>query len=121
MRKRCLPLALVVTMLVGVVGLGAPQHDGTNLPPCCKTARSNKNAPGASIARVCCNLNCSEPGSTSNSSSSNFSFQQSTTSNTALVLAAAQFDLRIVFGRQPRPFPLSHLNPRYIKHLALLI
>jgi hypothetical protein len=113
-------------MLIGVAGVGAHEHDGscplTKLPRCCKTARSSKNAPGASIARVCCNLNCSEPGSTGNASSSSFARQQGAAANTPVAVgAAAQFDFRVVLSRQLQQFHLADSNPRYIKHLALLI
>ncbi len=86
------------------------------LPECCKKARSNQ--PGASIARVCCNLNCSEPGSTANSSSS-ASFLQLSASTVAM--NAAPFDSKVAFTPHVQRFYSYDSNPRYIKHLALLI
>src|SRR5215510_1584460 len=114
---------LIVVMLCGVVGVGAEEHEGScpmsNLPDCCKKAQSN--APEASIARVCCNLNCSEPGSTGNSSSSSFSVQLSTTANAAVGVNAAPFSSMVVFTPHFQRFFSYDSNPRYIKHLALLI
>src|ERR1043165_6354432 len=105
-----------MVMLKATVGFGAHQQDGwcpmLKLPDCCKKARSNE--PGASIARVCCNLNCSEPGSTGNGGSSSFSPQQSTTANTAFAISAVAFSFRIVLPRQPQQFHLSDSNPKYI-------
>src|SRR5215510_16090874 len=99
MRKWLTSVALTIVMLNAVVGAGAHQQEGScpmsNLPDCCKKARSN--GPDASIARLCCNLNCSEPGSTSNSNSSSFSTQQSTTANAAVSVNAATFNSKIGF------------------------
>ena len=121
MRKRCVLFGLIAAMLVSVVGVRA-QHQGscplTSLPDCCKKARSH--GPEASMARLCCNLNCSEPGSTG-SSSSRFSTQQLSSADTAIILNAAQFSFRIVFPRQPQQLHVRESNPKYITHLALLI
>src|ERR1041385_7746504 len=112
---------LVVAMLSSAVGVSARYREGScltsNLPDCCKKARSN--VPEASIAKLCCNLNCSEPGTAGSSSS--FSTQQSTAPNATLTVNAAQFHSKIVFTRHLQPFNLHDSNPRYIKHLALLI
>jgi hypothetical protein len=109
-------------MLTSVVGAGAHQQEGScpmsNLPDCCKKARSH--GPEASMARLCCNLNCSEPGSTG-SSSSRFSMQQLSSADTAVILNAAQFSFRIVFPRPPQQLHVRESNPKYITHIALLI
>ena len=73
------------------------------------------------MARLCCNLNCSEPGSTGNSSSSSFSAQQGTVTNTPVAVSAAQFHFRIALRRQSQQIYLPDSSPKYIKHLALLI
>jgi hypothetical protein len=110
-------------MLIGAVGVGAHQQEGScpmsKLPDCCKKARGH--GPEAAMARLCCNLNCSEPGSTGNSSSLNFSAPQGAAPNTPVALSAAQFDFRITLPRHSLKIHLSDSNPRYIKHLALLI
>src|ERR1700741_2257157 len=77
-RKRLTSAALAIVMLTAAIGVGAHQQEGTcpmsKVPDCCKKAQSNER--GASLARLCCNLNCSEPGSTANSSVSTRSTQQ---------------------------------------------
>src|ERR1043166_3468425 len=117
-RKPMTSVVLTIVMLTAAVGVGAHQQEGwcpmLKLPACCKKARSN--GPGASIARVCCNLNCSEPGS---SSSSSFSVQLSTTANTAVAVNAAPFSSKVVFTPHFQRFYSYDSNPRYIKHLAL--
>jgi len=112
-----------MVMLTAAVGVGAHQQEGwcpmSNLPDCCKKARSNEQ--GASIALVCCNLNCSEPGSTGNGSSSSFSVQSTATANTAVAVNAFAFSSKVVFTPHFQQFYSYDSNPRYIKHLALLI
>ena len=122
-RKRLTSALLTMVMLTATVGVGAHQQEGwcpmLKLPDCCKKARSNE--PGASIARLCCNLNCSETGSTGNSSSSSFSVQLSTTVNAAVAVNTAAFSAKVLFTPQVRRLYSYDSNPRYIKHLALLI
>ncbi|HZI48780.1 MAG TPA: hypothetical protein VFD75_13360 [Pyrinomonadaceae bacterium] len=117
-RKRLLSGALTAVMLTAAVGVGAHQQEGwcpmLKLPDCCKKARSN--GPGASIARVCCKLNCSEPASTENTTS--LAVQLSTTANTAMAMNAAQ---KVVFTPRSQRFHAYDSHPRYLKHLALLI
>jgi hypothetical protein len=114
---------LTIVMLIAAVGAGAHQQEGScpmsNLPDCCKKARSH--GPEAAMARLCCNLNCSEPGSTGNSNSSSFSAQQGAAPNLPVVPGVAQFDLRIVLHRHSQQVHVSDSNPKYITHLALLI
>src|SRR5262245_14985957 len=114
-------LALSLLMLTTIVGVGAHQQEGScpisNLPDCCKKARSH--TPEASMARLCCNLNCSEPGSTGNSSFS-FSAPQLSSASTSVILNTAQFSFKVVFPRQSKVDPHER-NPKYIQHLALLI
>src|SRR5262249_39767605 len=114
-------VALSGVMLFSVAGVGAQEHEGScpmsNLPDCCKKAQSS--APEASIARVCCNLNCSEPGSTGSSSSSTFSTPQYASANAAV--SGALINSKIVFTSHILRFRPHDSNPRYIKHLALLI
>jgi len=123
MRKWFTALTLVAAMLGGAVGVGA--HEGesqmANMPDCCKKAQSASNTPQVSMARLCCNLNCSEPGSSGTSSSSTVSPQQGTAPNTAIIPSAARFNDGALLGRYAQT-PNSHdSSPKYIQHLALLI
>src|ERR1041384_6511536 len=83
MRKCFTTLVLLTAMLTAVVGTGAHQGEGScpvsHLPACCKKARSSDHAPEVSMARLCCNLNCSEPGNSGGSFSTNFSTAQGST------------------------------------------
>jgi hypothetical protein len=121
MLKRALSLATIIVLLGGVVGASAA--DGSwvegNMPLCCRKARAITNAPEVSIARLCCKLNCSEPGS-GTSNASNFSKTQVTTFATAVIPTPTHFSKFAV--RNLDAVNRSHdSNPKYIQHLALLI
>lgn len=122
-RKRLTSAVLAIVMLTAAAGVGAHQHEGVcpmmKLPDCCKKAQSNES--GASIARICCNLNCSEPASSANSSSSSFSVQPVTTVDAGAAVNNAAFSSRILFTPHLQRLYSYDSNPRYIKHLALLI
>jgi hypothetical protein len=123
MRQWLTAFTLVAAMLGGAVGVGA--HEGesqmTNMPDCCKKAQSASNTPQASMARLCCNLNCSEPGSNGSSTFSNFSPQQGVTPNSAIVPTATPFSNVAPRGRYSHSSHAHDSSPKYIQHLALLI
>src|SRR3954468_7062527 len=79
MRQLITAFGLCIALLGGVIGVGAHQQEGScpmsSLPDCCKKAQSASRTAEVSMARLCCNLNCSESGSTGSSTSSNFSPQ----------------------------------------------
>ena len=125
MRKWFTSLVLVIALGGGLVGVSAPQGEGecpiANMPDCCKKAQSAGNTAEVSMARLCCNLNCSEPGSGGSSNSSTFSSQQGSVLTVAVVpnttpIHPIQFSLRY-----SRANTLHDANPKYIQHLALLI
>jgi len=124
MRKWFTTLVLIAAMLGGVVGLGAHQGEGScplnNLPACCKKARSSSKAPEVFMARLCCNLNCSEPGSSGGSVSVSFSSQQASTPLPVVVPRPLVFAWA-AFNPHGQISHLSDSNPKYIQHLALLI
>src|SRR5713101_4659070 len=103
MRKWFTALTLVAAMLGGAVGVGAHRGEGScpmsNLPDCCKKAQSASSAPEVSMARLCCNLNCSEPGSRGTNISSSISPQQGAAPNTAILPSAVPFNGVTLLGR----------------------
>ena len=123
MRERLLPLGLIAAMLVSVVGVGAHEHEGTcpltKLPDCCKKAKLGANATEVSKARLCCNFNCSEPGSGGSNASSSFSPQQSV-APMGLVLPNSLPSSNVAFSSH-QPARPNYSSPKYIQHLALLI
>jgi len=123
MRKWFAALTLVTAMLAGAVGVGAHQGESqmANMPDCCKKAQSASNTPQVSMARLCCNLNCSEPGSGGTSTSSTVSPQQGTPPNIAIIPNATPFNGVTLLGRYAQTSSPHDSNPKYIQHLALLI
>jgi hypothetical protein len=123
MRRLISAFGLCIALLSGVVGAGAHQQEGScpmsNLPDCCMKARSAKQTAEVSMARLCCNLNCSEPGSTGSSMSSSFSPQSVDVPACAIISQGSPLD-RIAHVGQFSPSPHTS-NPKYLQHLALLI
>ena len=123
MRQWFTVFILVTAILGGAAGVGAHEGEGncpvTNMPDCCKKAQSARNTPEVSLARLCCNLNCSEPGS-SGSNLSNFSPQPDVAPNMMLTPQAIFFN-GIALTRYKQNPHKQDSNPKYIQHLALLI
>ena len=123
MRKWVTAFILVAAMLGGAVGVGAHEGEGScpmsNMPDCCKKAQSANNTPEVSMARLCCNLNCSEPGSGGSNASSSVSAQPGVTPVAAVMPNAAPFSEP--FGRYAQSPHPNDSSPKYIQHLALLI
>src|SRR6185295_15844885 len=122
MRKRFTCLVLVIGMACSAVSTGAHAGEGScpmaNMPDCCKKAQSADGTPAISMARLCCNLNCSEPGSSGANSLSSFANQQGSVANAAIIPSAALFH-RLQFS--PKTSLTTHLHdqsPKYIQHLA---
>ena len=124
MRTWFTALFLLQVMLGGAIGVGAHEGEGscpmTDMPDCCKKAQSASNTPEVSMARLCCNLNCSEPGSSGSNASSSFSPQPGVAPNVMLMPQALSFK-GIAPGRYRQTRHKQDSNPKYIQHLALLI
>jgi hypothetical protein len=120
MRKWLTAFLLVAAMLGGALGVGAHEGEGSmaGMPDCCKKAQSASGSPQVSMARLCCNLNCSEPGSTSSFS---FSTQQPIAPQGAVLPTALSFRSIRSLGRYSQAPHPGDSNPKYIQHLALLI
>ena len=116
-------IILVFAMFGGVVGVGAHEGEGSmaNMPDCCKKAQSASNAPQVGMARLCCNLNCSEPGSSGSNVSPSFSPQPGTVPNAAVMFAVEAFNGSAPLSRYALSLQPGNSNPAYIRHLALLI
>ena len=121
MLKRALSLAVVIALVGGVIGASA--NDGSwaerNMPLCCKKARSAANVPAVSMARLCCKLNCSEPGGLS--TASNLSRNQGVSLATATIPAPTHFSGFDIQSLHKTANHSHDSNPKYIRHLALLI
>jgi hypothetical protein len=121
MLKRALSLAILIALVGGAIGVRA--DDGSwiegNMPLCCKKARSAANAPEVSMARLCCKLNCSEPGSNGSTTASNLSRNQG--SGTASIPIPTHFSNLEIRNLYTHVNDSHDSRPKYIQHLALLI
>jgi hypothetical protein len=125
MRNWFISVGLILALTGGVVGVSAHESEGScpmgNMPECCKKAHSSGDSPEISMARLCCNLNCSEPGSGGNGNTSSFSNQSGTLLSSAILTNAKPLTYPTAF-LVDLPSNNSHdSNPKYIQHLALLI
>lgn len=124
MRKWFTSFMLIVALGSGVVGISVHEGEGSsmaNMPDCCRKAHSAGNTAEVSMARLCCNLNCSEPGTGGGSNASTFSSQPSSAPAVGIVSCAMpvspiKFSFRFPLVNTPHGS-----NPKYIQHLALLI
>ena len=123
MLKRALSLVVIIVLVSGVVGASADEGSWAegNMPLCCKKARSTGDAPEVSMARLCCKLNCSEPGNGGSSNASNLSRNQGTTAATAIIPTPTHFSKLAIRNLHAQLKHSHRSNPKYIQHLALLI
>lgn len=127
MRKRftvfMLIAALAGSALAGVHGNeSAHKCPMMGMSDCCETAALQSAAPQVSAARLCCALNCTEPGTTGPTNAFNLSSSLSLAVQVGVVppIAAAS-----PYASPPHPYsslsPPRDSHPAYIRHLALLI
>lgn len=127
MRKWLTSFVLVAGLAVGSLSGVHPHGDEHNCPmkgmgdDCCAKARRRGGTPEVSAARLCCALNCTEPGTTGPTST----FGLLATAGPALhtgampsIEATPRHPLTHFYTPSESP-PDSH--PAYIRHLALLI
>ena len=129
MKKRLTSLVLVL-MLGGSAFAGIPWQFGEHScgmdhsmggMDCCKAALMQSQTPQASVARLCCALNCSKEGTPPTSGvklSPQLQLAISVYPAIPLALLTAQA-LSRRFG--PSHGPPTDSNPAYIRNLALLI
>jgi hypothetical protein len=126
-RKWFTAFILIAAMTGGAlagVHNGAGEHSCpmASMGDCCATAHGQDHGPKVSAARLCCALNCTEPGTTVPTGAFNISSQLSGVLHAGVVPPAeALAPLPVLL----RPYPASHhppeSHPAYIRHLALLI
>src|SRR2546421_12585860 len=92
---RRLTLFIVLLALAGGVVSGTPLHaPNDKMMKCCDRAKSKNKSQEASIARLCCGLNCSESTPTPSGTSFNFSPSNVTISKSIAEQIAVLFPTR---------------------------
>lgn len=123
MAKWLTSFVLVVT-LAGSALAGFPMHAGerdAGMASCCKAARAQDGSPATMSAKLCCAVNCSEPGPTAPAGAGNLSPHIFAVFHPAII--QSQKLTAQTFSRfHLTPGYLSDSSPPpYIRHLALLI
>jgi hypothetical protein len=121
-------ISLVLALLLaGSAIAGVPLHFGEKKCPmmgtddCCEKAESKSATPQAAAARLCCSLNCSQPGTTGPTGTTVKGPSNTHAPYSALNTPAA-YPLPL---RELQAFSVpernQHAPPIYLQHLALLI
>jgi hypothetical protein len=113
---------LILAVAVSVVA-GMPLHSSSEeagMMDCCKKALEQNGSPGVAAARLCCAMNCNEPGPTSSNSSAG-SFQTGSQPSALIVLALPPVTVHKSLRAHCAPASLARVKPSYILNLALLI
>jgi hypothetical protein len=124
MMKWCTSLILAL-LLMGSAVAGVPMHSGEKKCPmmgtddCCEKAESQSMTPQATVARLCCSLNCSVPGTTTPTSTALKA--PSPTLALAAIIPAMSVIKKRDLATNLTPERNQHSPPFYIQHLALLI
>lgn len=127
MRKRVTTFVLIAAVAVGALA-GVDSHAGEHDCPmagmaddCCAKAREDGGEPRVSAARLCCALNCTEPGTTVPTGASELSSSVAPALHSGAVPPAAAASWQpLPRSRQASESPPDS-HPAYIRHLALLI
>ena len=127
MKTRLTSLILVL-MLSGSTFAGVPWQFGEHScmdhsmggMDCCKAALMEGQTPKASVARLCCALNCSKEG-TPPSNGLKLTPQFQIVSFTYPVIPPALLNTQALSRFGPSHGPPTYSHPAYIRNLALLI
>jgi hypothetical protein len=128
MKKWLTSIFLLLALASGVLA-GMPLHSGnmnSRMMDCCKKAKSKEQSSEASIARLCCALNCTDPAPTSSSLSYNFSpstiiISDSIVKQIAQLLYATEKPITVTFVLPKREILPRKNPPKYIRHHSFLI
>jgi hypothetical protein len=122
MVKRVTNLLLILAV-GGSVSAGIPLHSGSSesgMMNCCKKALEENNSPQVAAARLCCAMNCDEPGPVGGNTSQGFS-QSAVQPSPSVVLALPQVTSYKPLRARHELTESTDSKPAYILYLALLI
>jgi hypothetical protein len=125
--KKWLISVFLLAVVLGGTTTGMPRHAGEKGCPlaammdCCAEARMKSDKPETLAARICCALNCSEPGTTQPSGCFRISPQPIVKLEVIPVSRLAPDHGRGLTRSFSPPGYRRNLDPAYIRHLALLI
>ncbi|MGH9928995.1 MAG: hypothetical protein ACREA9_07175 [Pyrinomonadaceae bacterium] len=120
MRKWFISLVLLAALSGGVTA-GVPMHSSMNeaMMDCCAAALARDDSPATTAARLCCALNCQEPGPTTATTAQTVSI--SPPSTVAVIPPVVAHDLNPILLAHSVSPNRRNIQPPYILNLALLI
>ena len=120
MRKWFISL-VVLAALSGGLTAGVPMHAGMNgaMMDCCQAALAHDDSPATTAARLCCALNCQQPGPTTATAAQTVSI--SLPSTVAAIPPVVTYDLNPILHAHSVSPTRRNTQPPYILNLALLI
>ena len=120
MRKWFISLVLLAALSGGVTA-GVPMHSSMNeaMMDCSKAALAHNDSPATAAARLCCALNCQEPGPTTATVAQTVS--TSLPSTVAAIPRLVTHDLNPSLHLHSVSPNRRTIQPPYILNLALLI
>mgnify|MGYP003296065302 CR=1 FL=1 len=112
---------VLLAALSGGVTAGVPLHSSANeaMMDCCKAALAHDDSPATTAARLCCALNCQEPGSTTSTVAQTVSLSLPATA--AAIPSVVAHDLNLNVRAHSVSPDRRTFQPSYILNLALLI
>ena len=112
---------VLLAALCGGVTAGVPLHSSMNeaMMDCCKVALAHDESPTTAAARLCCALNCEEPGPTTATLAQAASV--SPPSTVAVIPPVVAHDLNPSLHAHSVSPNRRNFQPQYILNLALLI
>ena len=118
---------MALLLLAGTALAGAGAHHGAGecrmhgMEDCCEVAMRHSDAPEVQAARLCCLVNCREPGSPGRTFNAPSAPEGAAASPRPAAVQAQDFLVVPPAPAYASPPHSSHSPPAYIKHLALLI
>jgi hypothetical protein len=118
---------MALLLLAGTATAGAGAHHGAGeckmhgMADCCEVAMRHSDAPEVKAARLCCLVNCQEPGPAGRSFHAPAAPEGAAAGLRATHAHAQDFFVAPPAVRYDSPPHSSHSPPPYIQHLALLI
>lgn len=126
--RKCFTVLVLIAAIAGSALAGIHRSPGEHKCPmmgmsdCCETAAQHTGAPQVTAARLCCTLNCTEPGTTGPTGVFNLSPSLPLMLHAGAVPpAATNSPYGALPHSYPSPSPPQDSHPAYIRHLALLI
>ncbi len=124
--KKWLSSCFVLFALTGGVFAGVPFHsEKMEMMKCCDKAKSKDKSTEASIARLCCALNCSDSAPVSSGLSFNFSPSSVVIEESIVAQITDLFKIKRIKPSISQSYVLTVVSrvfqPKYIQHHSFLI